>query len=63
FISLKYRFYLFLPACHKRHIACDELFSFHCKAHRALILPLLASNRDPLSLGGGKEKRRLTFCV
>ena len=38
-------------------------FSFHCKAHRARILPLLASNRAPLSLGGGKEKRRLTFCV
>ena len=28
-------------------------FSFHCKAHRALILLLLASKPDPLSLGSG----------
>ena len=30
-----------------------RVFSFHCKAHRALILPLLASKPDPLSLGLG----------
>ena len=28
-------------------------FSFHCKAHRALILLLLASNRDPLRWARG----------
>ena len=28
-------------------------FSFHCKAHRALILLLLATKPDPLSLGSG----------
>ena len=28
-------------------------FSFHCKTHRALILLLLASKPDPLSLGSG----------
>ena len=28
-------------------------FSFHCKAHRTLILLLLASKPDPLSLGSG----------
>ena len=36
------------PARRKRHIACDELFSFHCKVHHALILPLLASKPRPL---------------
>ena len=32
-------------------------FSFHCKAHRALILLLLATKPDPLSLGSGLECR------
>ena len=30
-----------------------RVFSFHCKTHRALILLLLASKPDPLSLGSG----------
>ena len=37
------------PTRRKRHIACDELFSFHCKAYRAL----LASKPNPLPLGFG----------
>ena len=34
-------------------ISLAASFSFHCKAHRALILLLLASKPDPLSLGSG----------
>ena len=41
------------PARRKRHIACDEFFHFTAKTHRALILLLLASKSDPLTLGSG----------